>query len=194
MYVFVEFTAYFIDMEARNCLKTSGSHAELDVDSNKQTSTASHESQTNATREDHHFDFESLPHVVLLTILSCLNLKDLGRASCVSKYLNYCCSYPGLWTRVDLSNRKHVNDAVLLRIVDISKNLSVLDISEAINITEQGLLAALKECSTLVEFKAVRCYYVSNGCLKVLGEKCQGLRIIDLSMCKVTDDGIGQVN
>lgn len=148
----------------------------------------------NDCNEDHCFNFESLPHVVLLNILSYLNLQDLGRTACVSKHLNSYCKYPGLWTKVNLCNRKKVDDSVLHRLINISKNIAVLNVSEADNLTEFGLRQALLECKTLIEFRAARSAFISNECLNVIGQTCVDLRRIDLTMCRaITDDGIGQV-
>lgn len=164
----------------------TNSTLELSLKSNCETS--------DTCLEDHSFHFEYLPHVVLLNILSYLNVKDLGRTACVSKHLNSYCKYPSLWTVVDLSNRKNVDDSVLQRVINISRNIAVLNVSEADNVTEFGLRQALLGCKTLIEFRAARSYFVSDECLTVIGQTCKDLKRIDVTMCRrITDNGIGQV-
>jgi hypothetical protein len=139
-------------------------------------------------------DFNSLPHVVILNILSFLNIKDLGRTACVSKYLNNSCHYPSLWTHVNISNRRLVTDDVLHHVLSISRNITSLDISESRNITEHGLQTALVNCQSLQELKTVRCDYLTDACLEVVGQVCLDLSVVDFSMCKITDSGMEKVS
>ena len=129
----------------------------------------------------------------MIKILSFLDVKSLGRVACVSKYLNTCCHYPSLWTHVNLSSRRLVSDEVLYRVINISRNITSLDISDNRNITEHGLRMALVHCNSLQSLKAVRCDCMSDSSLETIGQFCVDLSAVDFSMCKITDLGMEKV-
>lgn len=152
-----------------------------------------HELGTRKLYSTKFIDFYSLPDVVVLKVLSFLDIKCLGRVACVSKYLNACCQYASLWTHLNLSSRRLVTDDVLYRVINISSNITSLDISESRNITEHGLRTALVDCITLQKLKAVRCECITDTSLELIGRFCVELNVVDFSMCKITDLGIEKV-
>ena len=140
------------------------------------------------------FQINSLPQVVFLSILSLLDVKNLGRASCVSKHWYNSCLDPCLWRTLKLQKREKVDDGVLARLTNHGSNASVLDVTDCPNITEEGLIKALRQCQSLVELIVVRCPAVTDNCLAVIGQSCSNLKLLDISLCSVTDYGIEQVS
>lgn len=142
------------------------------------------------------FQINRLPQVVFLSILSYLDVKNLGRASCVSKHWYNSTLDPCLWRRLKLQKRKLVNSEVLVRITNYgSSTATVLDVSECSNITEEGLLMALPQCRYLVELYVGRCPAVTDRCLAEMGQSCQNIKILDISLCLgVTDSGVKEVS
>ena len=142
------------------------------------------------------FQINRLPQVVFLSILSYLGVKDLGRASCVSKHWYNSTLDPCLWRRLKLQKRQMVDSEVLVRITNYgSSTATVLDVTECRNITEEGLLKALQQCRYLVELCAVRCPAVTDKCLAEMAQSCQNIKLLDISLCpSVTDSGIKQVS
>lgn len=141
------------------------------------------------------FQINHLPQVVFLSILSYLDVKDLGRASCVSRHWYNSALDPCLWRKLKLQKRQKVDSEVLVRITNYGLTVTVLDISECRNITEEGLNKALQQCRYLVELYVVRCRFVTDKCLAQLGESCQNIKILDISVCLcVTDCGVKEVS
>ena len=142
------------------------------------------------------FQIDRLPQVVFLSILSYLDVKNLGRASCVSKHWYNSTLDPCLWRRLKLQKRKMVDSEVLVRITNYgSSTATVLDLSECQNITEEGLLKALQQCPYLVELYVVRCPAVTDKCLAEMGQSCQNIKVLDISLCPgVTDIGVEEVS
>ena len=142
------------------------------------------------------FQIDRLPQVVFLSILSYLDVKNLGRASCVSKHWYNSTLDPCLWRRLKLQKRKLVDSEVLVRITNYgSSTATVLDLSECQNITEEGLLKALQQCPYLVELYVVRCPAVTDKCLAEMGQSCQNIKVLDISLCPgVTDIGVEEVS
>ena len=145
---------------------------------------------------DNDFQINRLPQLVFRSILSYLDVKDLGRASCVSKHWHYCTLDPCLWRRLKLQKRKLVNNEVLVRITNYgSSTATVLDVSECRNITEEGLLKALQQCRYLVELYVARCPAVTDKCLAEMAQSCQNMKLLDISLCPgVTDSGVKEVS
>ena len=139
------------------------------------------------------FKINNLPQVVFLSILSYLDLKDLGRASCVSKHWYNSTLDPCLWRKLKLQKRHKVDDEVLVRITNHGSAVSVLDVSECRSITEEGLLKALLQCKCLVDLSVVRCVAVTDKILSVIGQSCRNIRSLDISLCRVTDTGVKEV-
>lgn len=141
------------------------------------------------------FQINRLPQVVFLSILSYLDLKDLGRASCVSKHWYNSTLDPCLWRKLKLQKRQKVDSEVLVRIANYGWTATVLDISECKNIDEEGLLKALQQCRYLVEVYLVRCRFVTDNCMAEMGKSCQNIKILDISLCLcVTDSGVKEVS
>lgn len=140
------------------------------------------------------FQITNLPQVVFLTILSFLDVKNLGRASCVSRHWYNSCLDPCLWRKLKLQKREKVDDGVLARVTNHGSNASVLDVSDCPNITEEGLIKALRQCQSLVELIVVRCPAVTDKCLAAIGQSCNNVKSLDISLCSVTDYGINQVS
>ncbi|KAM7437175.1 F-box/LRR-repeat protein 17 [Porites harrisoni] len=139
------------------------------------------------------FKINNLPQVVFLSILSYLDLKDLGRASCVSKHWYNSTLDPCLWRKLKLQKRHKVDDEVLVRITNHGSAVSVLDVSECRSITEEGLLKALLQCKCLVDLSVVRCVAVTDKILSVIGQSCRNIRSLDISLCRVTDTGVKEL-
>jgi len=139
------------------------------------------------------FQINSLPQVVFLSILSYLGVQNLGRASCVSKHWYNSSLDPCLWRKLKLQKRQKVDDEVLARVTNLGSNASVLDVSECRNITEEGLIQALRQCQCLMELNVVRCPAVTDKCLSVIGESCKNIKILDISLCNVTDCGVKEL-
>ena len=142
---------------------------------------------------DNCFEINKLPQVVFLNILWYLDVKDLGRASCVSKYWYNSCLDPCLWRILRLKKREKVNDEVIARITTLGANASVLDVSDCPKLTEEGLIKALRQCSSLLELFVVRCSAVTDKCLSVIGQSCKFIKLLDISLCPVTDNGLKEV-
>ena len=142
------------------------------------------------------FEINRLPQVVFLSILSYLDVKNLGRASCVSKHWYNSTLDPSLWRRLKLQKRQLVNSEVLVRITNYgSSTATVLDLTECRNITEEGLLMALQQCQYLVELYVVRCPAVTDKCLAEMGQNCRNIKVLDISLCPgVTDNGVKEVS
>ena len=142
------------------------------------------------------FQIDYLPQAVFLSILSYLDVKHLGRASCVSKHWYNSALDPCLWRRLKLQKRQLVDSEVLVRITNYgSSTATVLDLSECRNITEEGLLKALQQCRYLVELYVVRCPAVTDKCLATMGQSCQNIKVLDISLCPaVTDIGVEEVS
>ena len=139
------------------------------------------------------FQISSLPQVVFLSILSYLDRKDLGRASCVSKHWYNSILDPCLWKKLKLQKRSKIDDEVLVRITNHGSAVSVLDVSECRSITEEGLMKALWQCKCLVDLSVVRCTAVTDKILAVIGQTCRNIKSLDISLCCVTDAGVKQV-
>ena len=139
------------------------------------------------------FQINSLPQVVFLSILSYLDLKDLGRASRVSKYWYNSSLDPCLWRILKLQKRQQVTDEVLVRIASIGKNATLLDVSECTKITEAGIIKSIRRCPLLADLSAVRCSAMTDGCLAWLGRTCKNLKVLDVSLCPVTNWGVQKV-
>ncbi|PFX21065.1 F-box/LRR-repeat protein 17-like [Stylophora pistillata] len=137
-------------------------------------------------------DMNSLPQAVFLCVLSYLDVKDLGRVSCVSKHWYNSALDPSLWRKLKLSKRQKVDDEVLVRVTNYGSSATggVLDVSECANITEEGLIKALQQCRFLVELSVVRCPAVTDNCLTEIGQSCQNMKFVDISLCRVTDCGV----
>lgn len=142
------------------------------------------------------FQINRLPQVVFLSILSYLHVKDLGRASCVSKHWYNSTLDPCLWRRLKLQKRQKVDNQVLVRITNYgSSTATVLDISECRSITEEGLLKALQQCRYLIELCVMRCPAVTDKCLAEMAQSCQNIKLLDISLCSgVTDSGVKEVS
>ena len=141
------------------------------------------------------FEINSLPQVVFLTILSYLDVKNLGRASCVSKHWYNSSLDPCLWKILKLQKRQKVDDKVLVRVTkQASSNASLLDVSECESLTEEGLMTALRQCQLLVELRVVRCPAVTDRCLTVIAQSCRNVKLLDISLCSITDQGVKEVN
>ena len=141
------------------------------------------------------FPINHLPQVVFLSILSYLDVKDLGRASCVSKHWYNSTLDPCLWRKLKLQKRQKVDSEVLVRITNYGSTATVLDVSECRNITEYGLIKALQQCRYLVELYVVRCPFVTDRCLAQMGQSCQNIKLLDISLClHVTDCGVEEVS
>lgn len=139
-------------------------------------------------------DMNSLPQVVLLSIMSYLDVKDLGRASCVCKRWYNSTLDPSLWRILKLPKRQKVDDEVLVRVTNYGSTATVLDVSECANISEEGLIKALQQCRYLVELSVVRCSAVTDKCLTEIGQSCQNIKFLDISLCRVTDCGVKEVS
>lgn len=141
------------------------------------------------------FQINCLPQVVFLSILSYLDVKNLGRASRVSKHWYNSTLDPCLWRKLKLQKREQVNSEVLVRITNYGSTATVLDVSECRNITEEGLLKALQQCRYLIELYVVRCPAVTDKCLAEMGQSCQNIKLLDISLCHaVTDCGVKEVS
>lgn len=140
------------------------------------------------------FQINCLPQVVLLSILSYLDVKDLGRASRVSKHWYNSTLDPSLWRILKLPKRQKVDDEVLVRITNYGSTATVLDVSECANITEEGLIQAVQQCRYLVELSVVRCRAVTDKCLAEIGQSCRNIKVLDISLCHVTDCGVKEVS
>lgn len=140
------------------------------------------------------FEINSLPQVVFLTILSYLDVKNLGRASCVSKHWYNSSLDPCLWKILKLQKRQKVDDEVLIRVTrQASSNVSLLDVSECQSLTEEGLMTALRQCQLLMELRVVRCPAVTDRCLTVIAQSCKNVKLLDISLCSVTDQGVKEL-
>ena len=139
-------------------------------------------------------DMNSLPQVVLLSIMSYLDVKDLGRASCVCKRWYNSTLDPSLWRILKFPKRQKVDDEVLVRLTNYGSTATVLDVSECANISEEGLIKALQQCRYLVELSVVRCSAVTDKCLTEIGQSCQNIKFLDISLCRVTDCGVKEVS
>ena len=140
------------------------------------------------------FQINNLPQVVFLSILSYLDVKNLGRASCVSKHWYNSTLDPCLWRKLKLQKRTKVDDGVLSRVTNHGSTASVLDVSDCPNITEEGLIKALMQCRCLVELSVVSCPAVTDKCLAFIGQSCNNIKSLDISLCYVTDAGVKEVN
>ena len=140
------------------------------------------------------FQINNLPQVVFLSILSYLDVKNLGRASCVSKHWYNSSLDPCLWRTLKLQKRQKVDDGVLSRVTNHGSTASVLDVSDCPNITEEGLIQALMQCSCLVELSVVRCPAVTDKCLAFIGQSCKNIKFLDISLCHITDAGVKKVS
>lgn len=142
------------------------------------------------------FQINCLPQVVFLSILSYLDVQDLGRASCVSKHWYNSTLDPCLWRILKLQKRQKVNNEVLVRITNYGSTatVNVLDVSECQNITEEGLITAIQHCRYLVELNVVRCPAVTDKCLAEIGQSCQNIKLLDISLCHITDSGVKEVS
>ena len=139
------------------------------------------------------FPFDSLPHLVFLNILSYFTIKELGEASRVCRLWHSKCFDPSLWRNLNFKGRSKVTDAVLGRITSLSQNISTLNISECAELSEKCIVESLRGCSFLEEIRLVRCSGISDLCLECIGQSCSRLKILDISLCPVTDEGIRKV-
>lgn len=144
------------------------------------------------------FQINNLPQVVFISILSYLDVKNLGRASCVSKHWYHSTLDPCLWRTLKLQKRQKVDDEVLVRVTTSHghgpSSVRILDVSECKNITEEGLITALRQCQCLVELNVVRCRAVTDKCLAVIGRYCKNIKSLDISLCYVTDCGVKEAS
>ena len=102
----------------------------------------------------------TLPHMIMTRIFSYLSLHDLLRRAClVCQYWRSVAYDPVLWRNISLKLHPKVNDGTLLGLVQLSQNVSLLDITDSKFITSEGMLKVLKCCRWLTTLKLVRYYY-----------------------------------
>ena len=105
----------------------------------------------------------TLPHMIMTRIFRYLSLPDLLRRAClVCQYWRNVAYDPVLWRNISLKLYPKVNDETLLGLVQLSQNVSVLDITDSKFITSEGMLKVLKCCRWLTALKLVRLdsYYI----------------------------------
>ena len=100
---------------------------------------------------------QDLPDIILVKIFSCLTLHQLlNRASLVCRKWHSLCMDSDLWRDVNVQGQMKVDDDILTRITSYSKNVSKLNITDSILITNQGADSVLKRCPNLQSLKLVR--------------------------------------
>ncbi|XP_077146121.1 F-box/LRR-repeat protein 17 isoform X1 [Ranitomeya variabilis] len=168
--------------------------------------------------EEEPLHINQLPPSLLLKIFSHLSLNE--RCLCVSlvcKYWRDLCLDFQFWKQLDLSSRSQVKDDILERIASRFWNITELNISDCLNVTDAGVGMLAARCSGLVKYTAYRCKQLSDSSLismathcaalqkvhvgnqdrltdeaiKELGSRCRDLRDIHFGQCyKISDEGM----
>ncbi|KAM3938972.1 F-box/LRR-repeat protein 17 [Leptodactylus fuscus] len=136
-----------------------------------------------------------LPLSLLLKIFSHLSLNE--RCLCVSlvcKYWRDLCLDFQFWKQLDLSGRCQVKDDTLERIVSRFWNITELNISDCLNVTDAGVGMVAARCSGLVKYTAYRCKQLSDSSLISLTTHCTALQKVHVgNQDRLTDEAIKQL-
>ncbi len=98
-----------------------------------------------------------LPPMIMTRIFEALSLPDLlKRASLVCRYWCHLARDPALWREINLKGLLKVDDKTMLNLVQLSQNVSGIDVTDSKLVTSGGLQRALKYCPTLKCLKIVR--------------------------------------
>lgn len=87
----------------------------------------------------------------------------------------------------------NISDSTLEAIGDNCPNLKLIDISNCNRVRPKGIESLVKNCKNLLSFISVACgpTTINDEALKVIGEHCQQLKLINLNGCfAVSDQGV----
>ena len=100
---------------------------------------------------------QRLPSVLLIMVFRYLPLADLlHHVALVCTYWYELSRDPDLWREVNLRGQLKVTDEILQRILSYSEGIVSVDISDARSVTDCGLEALAKKCSSVICLKLMR--------------------------------------
>ncbi|KAL6137824.1 hypothetical protein ACLB2K_063113 [Fragaria x ananassa] len=124
---------------------------------------------------------------------------------------------PNLGVKIlNLSQNRLMGNGVIANYVSVFPNLEMLNLSDCVNITEDGIVEVLKRCSRIRHLEISRCGLIENllidfelpklevlcargliiddDGLTIIGKRCPRLQKLDLSACmEVTAKGVKEV-
>ncbi|XP_071996534.1 F-box/LRR-repeat protein 17 isoform X4 [Engystomops pustulosus] len=145
--------------------------------------------------EDEQLNINQLPPSLLLKIFSHLSLNK--RCLCVSlvcKYWRDLCLDFQFWKHLDLSSRCQVKDDTLEKISSRFRNISELNISDCLNVTDAGVGVMAARCPGLVKYTGYRCKQLSDSSLIALATHCTSLQKVHVgNQDRLSDEAIKQL-
>ncbi|XP_066459140.1 F-box/LRR-repeat protein 17 [Eleutherodactylus coqui] len=145
--------------------------------------------------EEEPLNINQLPPSLLLKIFSHLSLNE--RCLCVSlvcKYWRDLCLDFQFWKQLDISSRCQVKDHILESITSRFWNITELNISDCLNVTDAGVGMVAAKCSGLVKYTAYRCKQLSDSSLISLVTHCTSLQKVHVgNQDRLTDEAIKQL-
>ncbi|KAM9330941.1 F-box/LRR-repeat protein 17 [Gastrophryne carolinensis] len=136
-----------------------------------------------------------LPQSLLLKIFSHLSLNERCLStSLVCKYWRDLCLDLQFWKQLDLSGRQQVKDNLLEKIASRYWNITEMNISDCLNVTDVGICTLAMNCSGLVKYTAYRCKQLSDSSLIFLATHCLSLQKVHVgNQDRLTDDALKQL-
>lgn len=136
-----------------------------------------------------------LPPSLLLKIFSLLSLNERClSASLVCKYWRDLCLDFQFWKQLDLSSRQQVKDNLLEKIASRCWNITEINISDCLNVTDAGIFKLAMNCSGLVKYTAYRCKQLSDSSLVALATHCPSLKKVHVgNQDRLTDMALNQL-
>ncbi|KAM8962023.1 F-box/LRR-repeat protein 17 [Pelodytes ibericus] len=151
------------------------------------------ESETTSPCEPLHIN--QLPPSLLLKILSNLSLNERClSASLVCKYWRDLCLDFQFWWQLDLSSRQQVKDDILEKITSRYQNLTEINISDCLNISDAGVCKLAQNCPGLLKYTAYRCKQLSDTSLITFASQCPSLQKVHVgNQDRLTDEALKQL-
>ncbi|XP_075692923.1 F-box/LRR-repeat protein 17 isoform X2 [Rhinoderma darwinii] len=145
--------------------------------------------------EDEPLNINQLPPSLLLKIFSHLSLNERCLSvSLVCKYWRDLLLDFQFWKQLDLSSRSQVKDEILEKIASRFWNITELNISDCLNVTDAGIGMLATKCSGLVKYIAYRCKQLSDLSLISLATHCTSLQKVHVgNQDRLTDEAIKQL-
>ncbi|XP_053330410.1 F-box/LRR-repeat protein 17 [Spea bombifrons] len=136
-----------------------------------------------------------LPPSLLLKIFSNISLNERSLSvSLVCKYWRDLCLDFHFWKQLDLSSRQQVKDDILERITSRYPNLTEINISDCLNISDTGVCKLALKCQGLLKYTAYRCKQLSDASLITLASHCPSLRKVHVgNQDRLTDEALKQL-
>ncbi|XP_033625290.1 F-box/LRR-repeat protein 17-like [Asterias rubens] len=130
----------------------------------------------------HIFSFLTVRELTCTAALVCKHWWRMSRASC-------------LWLEIRLCDHNaSITDEVLISLGSRHRSVRLLNLSDCLKITNNGLSRALSYCGVLRELYLIRCSQLTEGAFLSVAKHCLNLIHLDLSSCTgLTDQSLKSI-